>query len=86
VRENVKLVTHALEVMGGASSVTPRMARLRAKLTHARGDFGIAVGRASLQGLVFVDTPDRLLIQLKTVGMGRFFSLARDEVELEYLP
>jgi hypothetical protein len=89
VRENVKLVAHAIEIMGGASAVPPRRAKVQAKFDHVRGDFGVASGRISVKGTVLEDTPERLLVQLDApggAGWGQFYSLPRAEVEVEYLP
>jgi hypothetical protein len=89
VQENVKLVAHAIKIMGGASSVPPRRAILKAKLAHVRGDFGFTSGQVSVKGMVLEETPDRLLVQLDApgaAGWGQFYSLPRTEVEVEYLP
>jgi hypothetical protein len=86
VRENVKLVAHAIEVMGGTAAVPPRRAKLRAKLIHVRGDFGITSGQVSVKAFVWEETPDRLLLQLDAGGWGQFYSLPHSEVEVEYLP
>ncbi|MCC7373868.1 MAG: hypothetical protein IT581_04365 [Verrucomicrobiales bacterium] len=79
VAEDVKLVRHALDVMGAGEPKT-KTRRLEAVLLHARGDFGIKMSRVSLKGTVVEESADRIIFRAKT---GQFFSLPMAEVKLK---
>jgi hypothetical protein len=83
IAESAKLTRHALDLMGGSYSGTPKPAKVRAKLVHGRGEFGIPVGKAGLKGVVLEESPERVVFQ---VAQGSIFSFPRKEIEVEFLP
>ncbi len=81
IQENAKLVRYALEYMGaGAASTGEKPATIRARLLHARGDFGINAGMVTMKGTVIEDGVDRIIFRNTA---GQFLSLPRAEVELK---
>jgi hypothetical protein len=84
VEQNANLVSHALELMGNASSSIQKPAKVKAKLMHAAGDFGIPFGKVTLKGKVLEETPDRLVFYAN--ANGNLYSFPRQEVDVEYLP
>jgi hypothetical protein len=84
VAQNAKLVRHALELMGHASSTIQKPAKVKARLLHAAGDFGIPFSKVALKGIVLENTPERLLFRVN--ANGNLYSFPRPEVDVEYLP
>jgi hypothetical protein len=82
IRESAELVRHALDSMGGASTNTSRPAQIRAKLLHARGDYGIKSGGVTMKGQIIEESADRIIFQ---AGRGPIYSLPRREVEVSPL-
>jgi hypothetical protein len=80
IQENVKLVRYALEYMGGANHPDAPQVTLRARLLHARVDFGFKADQVTMKGTILEDGPDRLVFRNTA---GRFFSLPRREVEVK---
>jgi hypothetical protein len=80
ITENAKLVRYALEYMGGATSANAPQVTIRARVLHARGDYGIKAGQVTMKGTITEDGPDRLIFRN---AAGHFFSLPRGEVEVK---
>ena len=68
--------------MGGTSAIPGRPAKLKAKLVHGRGDFGIPVGKAGMRGNVLEESADLVIFQVENGGI---FSFPSQEVEIKYL-
>ena len=81
IQESAKLVRYALEFMGGSTSVSSRPAKIRARLLHARGGFGIPVSRITLKGEILEDTADRVIFRDQA---GSIYSFPRNEVVVNY--
>ncbi len=77
------MTKYALELMGGTYTGSTKPAKVRAKLVHGRGAYGISAGKAGLQGSVLEETTDRLIFH---VPGGGIFSFPRNEIDLEILP
>jgi hypothetical protein len=80
IQENAKLVRYALEYMGGGNNANAPQVTIRARLLHARVDYGIKAGQATMKGIILEDGPDRLIFRNTA---GQFFSLPRREVEVK---
>ncbi len=79
ITESAKLAGYALQYMGGAPNPSAPPVTIRARLLHARVDYGIKAGRVAMKGTILENGADRLIFRNTA---GRFFSLPRREVEV----
>jgi hypothetical protein len=80
ILENAKLVRYALEYMGGAADSNAPQVTIRARLLHARVDYGFKADMVTMKGRILEDGAERLIFRDPS---GQFFSLPRREVEVK---
>lgn len=74
-----KMSRFALDIMGGTRQLSEEPTRIKVRMVHGRGDFGIPAGRAKLKGWVLEKTADRVIFKIEKGGI---ISLPLKEVEL----
>ncbi len=80
IEESIKMLHHALNIMGDGDQRAYRPATIKARLIHGRGTFGIPVGRMKLKGRVLEQTSDRVMFK---VDKGAIYSFPLEEVTLK---